>query len=57
MPIAERRFAGRPFRSEELTLIHEMDGAGLSRMELAATVCELLRYPLVVDAARQLREG
>ena len=39
------RFSGRAFSVQEMTLIREIvrDCSGLSRMELARTVCELLR--------------
>ncbi|MGH7409321.1 MAG: DUF4338 domain-containing protein [Candidatus Methylomirabilales bacterium] len=40
------RFSGRQFTAKELALIHEVVGicSGLSRKELAQTVCELLRW-------------
>ena len=40
------RFSGRTFSAREMTLIREVvrDCPGLSRMELARTVCELLRW-------------
>ena len=46
MPVAATRFSGRAFSVQELTLIREIvqDCSGLSRMELARTVCELLRW-------------
>jgi hypothetical protein len=60
MPVAERGFAGRSFKPKELTLIREIvnDCAGLSRMELAGTVCELLRWkrPSGSLKARECRE-
>jgi hypothetical protein len=60
MPVAEGEFAGRAFRPKELALIRDIvkDCAGLSRMELAATVCELLRWnrPSGALKARECRE-
>ena len=46
MTVAATRFSGRAFSVKELTLIREIvqDCSGLSRMELARTVCELLRW-------------
>lgn len=43
---AGERYCGRTFTAEDLTLIREMveDCMGLSRMELANTVCELLNW-------------
>ena len=53
-------FAGRTFRRKELGLIREVvaDCSGLSRMELARTVCELLRWqrPNGKLKARECRE-
>ncbi len=55
-----RRFAGRGFGPKDLTLIRELvnDCGGLSRMELAATVCELLHWqrPSGALKARECRE-
>jgi len=44
LPEALRRFAGRKLSTQELSLVQEVvaDCAGLSRRELAQTVCELL---------------
>ena len=46
MTVATTRFSGRAFSAREMTLIREVvqDWSGLSRMELARTVCELLRW-------------
>ena len=46
MATATTRFTGRTFSAREMTLIREVvqDCSGLSRMELARTVCELLRW-------------
>lgn len=46
MPIDELTVAGRIFRAEELSLVRRLvrDYPGLSRHELAATVCELLQW-------------
>ena len=43
---ATTRFSGRAFSARELTLIRDVvrECSGLSRMELARTVCELLRW-------------
>lgn len=53
-------FSGRQFRSSELSLIQEVVGScgGLSRMELARTVCELLDWkrPNGSLKARECRE-
>lgn len=42
----EQRFCGREFTAEEVTLIQEVIGtcAGISRTELANTICELLDW-------------
>ena len=60
MPVATTRFSGRAFSAREVTLIGEMvrDCSGLSRMELARTVCELLRWrrPNGRLKARECRE-
>ena len=60
MPVVATRFSGRTFRAKELTLIRELvqDCSGLSRMELAHTVCELLRWrrPNGALKARECRE-
>ena len=47
MAVGEERFSGREFRPKELALIRDIvqDCSGLRRMELAHTVCELLRWP------------
>ena len=54
------RFSGRGFSVQEVTLIREIvrDCSGLSRMELARTVCELLRWrrPNGKLKARECRE-
>ena len=44
-PVATTRFSGRAFSARELTLVRDVvrNCSGLSRMELARTVCELLR--------------
>ena len=46
MAVARTSFSGRAFSVQEVTLIREIvrDCSGLSRMELARTVCELLRW-------------
>ena len=46
MAVATTRFSGRAFSVQEVTLIGEVvrDCSGLSRRELARTVCELLRW-------------
>ena len=58
--VAAERFSGRSFRPKELSLIREIvaDCRGLSRMELARTVCELLRWqrPNGTLKARECRE-
>ena len=60
MAVPEERFSGRTFKHKELALIRELvqDCAGLSRMELARTVCELLRWkrPNGSLKARECRE-
>ena len=60
MAVATTRFSGRAFSVQEMTLIREIvqDCAGLSRMELARTVCELLRWrrPNGRLKARECRE-
>lgn len=60
MTVAATRFSGRAFSVKELTLIREIvrDCSGLSRMELARTVCELLRWqrPNGGLKARECRE-
>ena len=60
MLAATTRFSGRAFRAREVTLIREVvrDCSGLSRMELARTVCELLgwRRPNGGLKARECRE-
>jgi len=60
MAVAQERFAGRAFGPKDLALIRDIvkDCAGLSRMELAATVCELLRWqrPSGSLKARECRE-
>src|SRR2546428_12349115 len=54
------RFSGRQFTPKELALIHEVVGtcSGLSRKELAQTVCELLGWtrPSGALKARECRE-
>lgn len=60
MATATTRFSGRAFSGREMTLIREVvrDCSGLSRMELARTVCELLRWrrPNGGLKARECRE-
>ena len=60
MAVATTRFSGRVFSVQEVTLIREIvrDCSGLSRMELARTVCELLRWrrPNGRLKARECRE-
>ena len=60
MAVATTRFSGRAFSAQEVTLIREVvrDCSGLSRMELARTVCELLpwRRPNGRLKARECRE-
>ena len=60
MAVPEERWSGRTFKPKELALIREIvqDCAGLSRMELARTVCELLRWkrPNGSLKARECRE-
>ena len=60
MAVATTRFSGRAFSVQEVTLIREIvrDCSGLSRMELARTVCELLRWrrPNGKLKARECRE-
>ena len=60
MAVATTRFSGRAFSVREMTLIREIvrDCSGLSRMELARTVCELLRWrrPNGRLKARECRE-
>ena len=60
MAAATTRFSGRAFSARDLTLIREVvrDCPGLSRMELARTVCELLRWrrPNGRLKARECRE-
>ena len=60
MATATTRFSGRTFSVREMTLIREVvqDCPGLSRMELARTVCELLRWrrPNGRLKARECRE-
>ena len=60
MAVATTRFSGRAFSVQEVTLIREIvrDCSGLSRMELARTVCELLRWrrPNGRLKARECRE-
>ena len=60
MAVATTRFSGRAFSDREVTLIGEVvrDCSGLSRMELARTVCELLRWrrPNGRLKARECRE-
>ena len=45
MAVATTRFSGRAFSARDVALIREVvrHCPGLSRMELARTVCELLR--------------
>ena len=60
MTVATTRFSGRVFSVREVKLIREIvrDCSGLSRMELARTVCELLRWrrPNGRLKARECRE-
>ena len=60
MAVVATRFSGRAFSVQEVTLIREIvrDCSGLSRMELARTVCELLRWrrPNGRLKARECRE-
>ena len=60
MTVATTTFSGRAFSVQEVTLIREIvrDCSGLSRMELARTVCELLRWrrPNGRLKARECRE-
>ena len=60
MPVTAMRFSGRTFGAREVALIRELVGdcSGLSRMELARTVCELLgwRRPTGKLKARECRE-
>ncbi len=60
MAPAATRFSGRAFRARDMTLIRQIvrDCPGLSRMELARTVCELLRWrrPNGKLKARECRE-
>ena len=60
MTVATTRFSGRAFSEQEMTLIGGVvrDCSGLSRMELARTVCELLRWrrPNGRLKARECRE-
>ncbi len=60
MATATTRFSGRAFSEREMTLVREVvrDCPGLSRMELARTVCELLRWrrPNGRLKARECRE-
>lgn len=60
MAATTQRFSGRLFRPKELALIGEVvrDFPGLSRVELAQTVCELLRWtrPNGALKARECRE-
>ena len=60
MAVARTSFSGRAFSVQEVTLIREIvrDCSGLSRMELARTVCELLRWrrPNGKLKARECRE-
>ena len=60
MAVSATRFSGRSFSVQEVTLIREVvrDCSGLSRMELARTVCELLRWrrPNGRLKARECRE-
>ena len=59
-PVATTRFSGRAFSARELTLVRDVvrNCSGLSRMELARTVCELLRWrrPNGGLKARECRE-
>ena len=58
--VATTRFSGRAFSVRELALIRDVvrECSGLSRMELARTVCELLRWrrPNGRLKARECRE-
>ena len=60
MAVAATRFSGRAFSEQEVTLVREVVRvcSGLSRMELARTVCELLRWrrPNGQLKARECRE-
>ena len=60
MAAATTMFSGRAFSTREVTLIREVvqECSGLSRMELARTVCELLRWrrPNGGLKARECRE-
>ena len=64
MTATTTRFSGRAFSVQEVMLSREIvrDCSGLSRMELARTVCELLRWRRpngrlkARDAKRRLRE-
>lgn len=60
MALAAERFSGKAFRPKELGLIRDIvaDCSGLSRMELARTVCELLGWkrPSGSLKARECRE-
>ena len=60
MAVSERSFAGRGFAPAEVNLIREIvkSCAGLSRMELAHTVCELVSWkrPSGSLKARECRE-
>ena len=60
MAAATTMFSGRAFSAREVTLIREVvqECSGLSRMELARTVCELLRWrrPNGGLKARECRE-
>ena len=60
MTVAPTTFSGRAFSVKEVTLIGEVvrECSGLSRMELARTVCELLRWrrPNGRLKARECRE-
>ena len=60
MAVATTQFSGRAFSARDVTLIREVvrDCPGLSRMELARTVCELLRWrrPNGRLKARECRE-
>ena len=54
MTAATTRFSGRAFSTREVTLIREVvrECSSLSRMELARTVCELLRWRVDTPLAR-----
>ena len=60
MTVATTRFSGRAFSGRDMTLIGEVvrECSGLSRVELARTVCELLRWrrPNGRLKARECRE-